>query len=203
MSGSRTRDFYSGRRVPRRSQDSVPGASFSLYRSDDPSPYQPRETLMENPSRRHVNIPGVENENFDEESQFCLSSPGISRSPLTTTTVHNVQQPPGPLNQNGIVAMLQQQQELLQKVLQQQEEMQAQQTMFSQKIARLEDEIRSSSCSSSPSLKRGKNRVTRDLTVSVCVSLPVSSVMPPIFRIRLLLFMKALKMVLNYLKGIQ
>ena len=155
MSESRTpRHFYGGRRdVPRRCLNSSRSPPSSFFRPSDPLPYRPNESLLENPSRLQEDVPGMEDDEVldENEAQFYpspLSSAPISRSPLTSSAVHNVRQPP--LNQSGVMAMLQQQQALLQKVLQQQEEMKVQQSVLSQKLAKLEDEIHSSSCSSSP-----------------------------------------------------
>ena len=163
---SRTpRHFYGSRRdVQRRCLNSprLPASSFNCADPAETLPYQPNESLLEDPSRLQEDVPGVEdNEEFNENGQLYSSCLSFSRSPLTSTTVHNVRPAPPPMHQSGVIAMLQQQQALLQKVLQQQEEMKAQQSVLSKK---LEDEIHSSSCSSSPVSRKGKNRVTRDLT---------------------------------------
>ena len=71
----------------------------------------------------------------DENSPSFATSVRLSvRTPLQSTTIHN--QPLPGLHQSGVLAMLQQQQELLQKVLKQQEEMKTQQTALSKKIGK-------------------------------------------------------------------
>lgn len=171
---SRTpRNFYSARRDAARRCSS--GSTFSGYRPSEEAeilPYQPHESLFDNPARR---LDSVSDEDIDEgggydlqdeNSRFSTMTTSVARAPhrapLQSTTVHN--QPT-----NGVFAMLQHQRELLQKVLSQQEEMKVQQSVLSQKLAKLEEDFRnSSSCSSSPTVSRkGKNRVTRDLTVSI------------------------------------
>ena len=168
--------FYSSRR-------DVP-INFSSTRSTPPSfrpsedeifPYQPHESLLDNPSRWQDalsdedgghDLDNVQNRN-PHFSTSASSTSAVFRndcfhSPLQSTSVHN--QPVVPPSR--IVAMLQQQQELLQKLLSQQEEMKAQQNILSHKVAKLEENFHTSSCSSSPAASRKvKNRVTRDLKV--------------------------------------
>ena len=155
MSGSsRTpRHIYGGRRdVPRRYLNSprLPASSFNRAETAETLPYQPNDSPFWMICLGCENVPGVEDdEEFDENRQLYSSGLSYSRSPLTTNTVHNVRLAT-PMLQSGVIAMLHQQLALLQKVLQQQEEMKAQQSVLSKKLAKLEDDIHSSSCSSSP-----------------------------------------------------
>ena len=122
------RNFYSARR------DAARCLSTDFR---DALPYQLRESLYDNPSGRQVHS---DEEDFvgdivDENSPSFATSVRLSvRTPLQSTTIHN--QPLPGLHQSGVLAMLQQQQELLQKVLKQQEEMKTQQTALSKKIGK-------------------------------------------------------------------
>ena len=110
---------------------------------------QPNEShLLEDPPWFQENVLGVNNSTISNNFTPCLSF-----SPPTTTTVHNVQPAP-PMHQSGMIAMLQ-------KVLQQQEQMKAQHSVLSKKLAKLEDEIHSSSCSSSPVSKTYKRSYSK------------------------------------------
>ena len=215
---SRTpRNFYSARRdVARRCLNTGSTSSgFRLSEEAEALPYQPHESLFDNPSRRHDSVSDENGDEGagrgydldtclqDESSHFSTSTSATARAPvrapLQSTTVHN--QPF--LHTNGVLAMLQHQQQLLQKVLSQQEEMKIQQNLFSQKIAKLAEDFCSSSCSSSPVASRKvKNRVTRDRTVRTVVNVTMKFILcTSLHRTKLHLYMTAWKKALDYMKG--
>lgn len=104
-------------------------------------PYQPRESPFNNPSRRQIysDEDDVEGD-IGEENSHSFEATGVRfpiRTPLQSTTLHN--QPLTGLHTNGLLAMLQQQQELLQKLVKDQEEMKSQQTLLNKKVAKLEE----------------------------------------------------------------
>ena len=111
--------------------------------SEEIIPYQPHESLFENQSRWQVHSEEGDVDSYDSIlDENCHFSPSTSstaataqlpvRSPLQSTTIHN--QPLTGIHQSGVLAMLQQQQELLQTVLKQQQELKSEQ---SKKMARL------------------------------------------------------------------
>ena len=119
MSGSRTpRSFYSARSDARRRCLNAPS---NFRHSEEFIPYQPHESLFENPSRQQVHSEEEDVDSYDSIlDENCHFSPSTSstaataqlavRSLLQSTTIHN--QPLTGIHQSGVLAMLQQQQEL-------------------------------------------------------------------------------------------